>query len=206
MSRRLFPPDDPDKPFIARWNMLTRILLVETSVKYVARAAMDFADFGDGTSCFPSNDRIGRETGLSARTVQDAWAVMRGLRMAVRVARGVPHRRLADEYQLEIPDGWRNLPVLGPHARDFNCLRCGKLFTPHAHSILPKGEDRDDPGVKFQVAKMVFCPEPRRTRGRDATSCQDGWNREQVAAGGQPWHKIGAECWKWFRRARGDDW
>lgn len=201
-------PDDEDKPFIARWNMLTRILLVESSVKLVARSAMDYADFYDGSSCHPSNERIGRETGYNEKTVRLAWQVMRGIGMAERVGHGVAHLRLADEYQLCIPDHWQSLPLLGPRGRKFNCLHCHKLFAPQGNCSV-NAEPGDAPGgekVRFDLSRMCFCPPPRKTKGREQPACLDLWNQSQAAAGGMTWYQLGEERWKLFRQARGDDW
>lgn len=204
----MFAPDDEDKPFIARWNMLARILLVESSVKHVMRAAMDYANFDDGASCHPSNERLARETGYSEKTVRFAWSVMRGLGMAERVAHGVAHRRLADEYQLTIPDSWKGLPVLGPHGRKFTCLDCRKLFIPRGNCSVNEqpGDKPGDDNVRFDLGEMSFCPPPRKTRGREGTSCQAAWSERQVAAHSPPWLALGQERWRYFRQARGDDW
>lgn len=207
-GRRMFRPDDEDKPFIARWNMLTRILLVESSVKLVARAAMDFADFDDGSSCFPSNDRIARETGFSDKTVRTAWAALRGMGMAYRAGRAVSYRRLADEYQLQIPEHWEGLPVLGPHIRAFTCLGCGKAFNPQGNCTV-NSQPGDQPGadaVRFDLGRMVFCPAPRKTAGRSVDACKTVWSKERIDAGEQPWNQLGQERWELFRQARGDDW
>lgn len=202
--KRMFPPDDEEKPFIARWNVLTRILLVETSVKVVARSAMDFADFDDGSSCHPSNERIERESGLSERTIRTAWQVLRGLGMAERVAMGSAHRKLADEYQLHIPAAWMNFPIYGPYVRKFNCLHCQKLITPQGNCTLrvERGEEK----VAYQLHRMVFCPAPRATKGRDSVNCFAEWNERQALTGGPRWTELGQDVWKLFRQARGDDW
>lgn len=194
-------PDDPDKPFIVRWNTLVRILLVETSVKYVARAAMDFADYDTGANCYPSNERIARETGYSEPTIRNAWKVMRGLGMAERVAHGVAHRRLADEYQLFIPALWYALPVLGPHGRKFTCAGCGKLFNPQGSTTVQGGGQ-----VAFNLAGVCFCPPPRATKGRAEVSCLDRWNAREAEVGRRSWSDLGEDRWKVFREARGDDW
>lgn len=201
MTRRTPRPDDPDKPFIVRWNTLARILLVDTSIKYVARAAMDFADYETGASCFPSNERIARETGYSEPTIRNAWKVMRGIGMAERVAFGVAHRRLADEYQLLIPGDWEMLPTLGPHGRKFTCVGCGKLFNPQGTCVV-----RDDGTVAFELSRMCFCAPPRAVKGRSEVSCLGGWSERQVQAGERPWTELGGDRWKAFRQARGDDW
>lgn len=208
MSRRLFPPDAEDKPFIARWNMLTRIVLVESSIKHIARSAMDFADFDDGSSCFPSNDRIALETGYSEKTVRTAWSVMRGLDMAVRVATAVSYKGLADEYRLQIPEHWRALPILGPHARGFTCLAFGRSFTPQGNCTV-NSEPDDPPGVdsvRFDLGRMTFCPPPRKTKGRAADPCQLVWSKREIDAGRQPWVALNNERWELFRKARDDDW
>lgn len=201
-------PDDEDKPFIARWNTLARILLLETSVKMVMRSAMDYADFEDGSSCHPSNERIARETGYSERTIRFAWSVMRGLGLAERVSRGVSYMRLADEYTLTIPDHWESLPVLGPHGRKFTCLACRKLFNPVGNCTVNevKTDKPGDDNVRFDLIKLCFCPAPRKTKGRDDEACVAAWNNQQKQNGSPVWNQLGQERWKLFREARADDW
>jgi hypothetical protein len=195
-------PDDDDKPFVARWNSLIRILLVESSVKLVARAAMDYADLFDGTSCHPSNERLARETGYSERTVRTAWAVIRGLSLAERVSNAVAHARQADEYELAIPGNWTNLPILGPRSQKFTCLGCDKLVNPQGNCTLT-----DDGRVTFNVRQFVFCPAPRKAKGREEPWCYDVWNLRMAETGQAPWNKRDNEdVWKLFRTARGDDW
>lgn len=194
-------PDDEDKPFVARWNSLIRSLLVESSVKLVARTAMDYADLYDGTGCHPSNERLARETGYSERTVRTAWGTLRGLDLADRVSRGVAHKREADEYDLIIPDGWVNLPLLGPRSRKFTCLNCGKVFIPQGNSELHK-----DGGVRFNVRLFVFCPPPRATKGREEEHCFKVWDHDRRHAGDQTWAQLGKDVWKLFQQARGDSW
>lgn len=205
MVSRLHAPDDEDKPFIARWNVLTRILLLDPSVKAVARSAIDFADFTDGSSCHPSNKRIERETGLSDRTIRTAWQALRGLGMAERVGYGSPHRRLADEYQLRIPDDWRYLPIYGPHVQDFHCLYCGKGFTPQGNCTVSGTDGKEKIGYRLHL--MTFCPPPRKTKGRDQPYCLDMWDASQVESGQPQWGRLdGSQAWAGFRKARGDDW
>lgn len=202
-------PDDDSKSFQRRWNTLVRILLVESSVKLVARTAMDYADWDDGSSCHPSNERLARETGYNERTVRDAWAVLRGLDMAERVRHGVPHKGIADEYQLVIPSGWDGLPILGPHGRKFTCVSCSDLFTPQGNCTLNE-RPGDKPGsdtVRFDVRKFCFCPRPRRVKGRDVPWCADEWSEEAVRRGLAPWKDLKQnDRWKLFREARSDDW
>lgn len=197
----MFRPDDESKPFIARWNMLARILLVETSVKMVARSAMDYADFEDGSSCYPSNERIARETGYNERTVRTAWAALRALRMAVRVSHGSAYARMADEYQLQIPDDWASFPILGPHGRKFTCVGCGKVFNPKSNCSVYK-----DDVIKYNVAELTFCAPPRSKKGRDAPDCLTEWNLRQVKSGEKRFHDRGSDVWKLFQQARSDDW
>lgn len=199
--RRMFRPDDEDKPFIARWNLFARILLVDTSIKLVARAAMDYADFDDGSSCHPSNERLARETGLNERTVRNAWAVMRGINMACRVGLANPHRRLADEYELQIPPNWERMPVLGPHGQKFTCPGCGKLFNPQGVC-----EVEPDGTVGYLLWKSTFCPAPRANKGRDGVSCLKVWNERRQKQGRKIWRDLGGDAWAVFREARGDDW
>ncbi|MFE3452355.1 helix-turn-helix domain-containing protein [Nonomuraea sp. NPDC059194] len=171
-------------------------------MKLVARSAMDYADFYDGTSCHPSNERLARETGYSERTIRTAWGVMRGLGLAERVSNAVAHARVADEYELAIPDNWANLPILGPRARKFTCLGCSKLFNPQGNCTLGTGDK-----VTFNVVAYCFCPAPRKTKGRDEAWCFDLWNTQETEMGRLAWQKRGREdIWKLFRLARGDDW
>lgn len=194
-------PDDDTKPFVGRWNSLVRILLLDSSVKHVARAAMDYADLYDGTSCRPSNERLARETGYNERTVRNAWAVMRGLGLAERVSHGVAHRRLCDEYELVIPDHWDSLPILGPRGGKFTCLYCEKSFNPVGNSTV-----RPDGNVTFDLATMAFCPAPRKKKGREDPWCAALWDGQRHASGEALWNSLGQERWKLFRRARADDW
>lgn len=216
--KRSFCPDDEDKPFRPRWNLLTRILLVEPSVKLVAYMAGDYADFDDGSSCYPSVERMTRETGLSDRTVRNGWAVLRGLGMAVRVSRGGSYRGAADEYQLEIPDTWTSLPILGPHGKKFKCPGCGNLFNPDAHSVLtdrtqdktmPDGVRRAKAGdtVGWNIGRLTFCSWPSDTRKKGSDACLAVWNAGRRAAKEALWVKLdGAKQWEIFREARNDPW
>lgn len=195
-------PDDEDKPFIARWNSLMRVLLVDSSVKAVARTAMDYANFDDGTSCRPSNERLARETGYDERTVRSAWAFLRAAGFAQRVGYAVAHRHRADEYELQIPDAWDSMAILGPHSRKFACLHCGTLINP-----LPVGYLNDAGEPRWRLPRAAFCKPPRKMKGRDADDCFVMWNRQQQVNGDPVWHDLGtAAQWKLFREARGDDW
>lgn len=202
-------PDDDSKPFIARFNALVRILLVEASVKGVARAVMaDYADFNDGSNCYPSNERLARETGYSERTIRFAWSVMRGLGMAERVGFAVPHRGRADDYTLRIPTGWRTFAILGPNGRKFHCVYCSRVFNPQGNCSV-NSQPGDKPGadiVRWDLVRMVFCPEPRKVKGRQEPSCFQEWTKERRRAGAPTWDKLGADCWDLFREARADEW
>jgi hypothetical protein len=203
----MLSPDDYDKPFIARWNVLSRILIVDPSVKLVMRAAMDYADFQEGTNCHPSNERIARENGLGEKTVRNAWAIMRGTGMAHRVGDAVAHRRLADEYTLQIPPNWQGLPVLGPHAGKFTCPHCRKLFNPNGSWTINGPKDGDKPDtIRFKLREMSFCPKPREREGHRRPSCFAQWDASQVKAGRPQWHQLGQDAWKVFNEARGDEW
>jgi hypothetical protein len=197
----LFRPDDEEKPFIRRWNQLVKILLVESSVKHVARAAMDYANFADGSSCRPSNERLARETGYNERTVRNAWAAMRALGMADRVVRGTSYSGQADEYELAIPDGWEFLPVLGPHGRQFTCQWCGKLINPKGNCTV-----RADGCIYYDVAEFVFCPPPRAKEGRPGPACLDEFNLKQQSQAKSSFHKLGNDVWSYFKKARSDEW
>ncbi len=191
-------PDDDTAPFVSRWNTLIRVLLVESSVKLVARTAMDYADFNTGANCHPSNDRLARDTGYSERTIRDAWSVLRGLDLAERVATAVAHARLADEYQLVIPGDWRGLPTIGPRGRKFTCLGCGKGFNPAAH----QAKRKPDGQVRFDVSRFCFCA---AARGEHTSHCLRLWDLQRKQRGEKPWRDT-ADKWALFRQARGDDW
>lgn len=203
-------PDD-DRLFTARWNTLARILLVDPSVKHIARAAADYADFGDGTSCRPSNERLARETGYSERTVRTAWGFMRGVGMAIRVVRGTSYLRQADEYELHIPAWWENLPVLGPRGGKFTCPACKKMFNPVGNcdvTSTPKGDE-----VTYQLEFMTFCPTPKLTiypaKGEPfkIPECQRRWDLDREKAKLKRWAQMANEDrWALFRAARNDAW
>lgn len=206
----LIRPDDEDRPFIRRWNTLVRILLIDSSIKHIARSAMDFADFDDGTRCFPSIERVGRETGYNEKTVRIAWAAMRAIGLAVRVDRGVPHLRKADEYELQIPETWASLPILGPRGRKFTCVHCGKLFNPLGNCTVTTKGGKDE--ITYRLGFMSFCPTPKfevRPRGGEPfkiPECQRQWDAAEMDAGRRPWGQLGGDRWKLFFQARGDDW
>lgn len=201
----LHAPDDPEKPFIARWNVLTRILLVDPSVKAVARSAMDFGDFKDGSSCHPGNGRMERETGLSDRTIRTAWQVLREIGMAERVAHSSSTLGLATEYQLMIPGNWRGLPIYGPHVRDFHCLHCEKQFTPQGNCTMHAQKRGGQ--LTYRVILMTFCPPPRKKGGRPEPDCFQEWQRARKSAGEPTWEQLDTGgAWALFRKARGDDW
>lgn len=200
-------PDDEDRPFISRWNSLFRILLVESSVKLVARTACDFANFYDmgdkeaGGGAFPGNELLARETGLSERTVRTAWATIRGLNCAERVKTAsfdpIRGKRTADEYQLVIPNGWKSYPVLGPKRGKFRCMHCDRLLTPQANSTA-----HTDGSVTFNVQRFIFCPPPRdKGKGK---GCFVDWTAFRRREGLDPWSKM--DVWKLFRLSRGEDW
>ncbi len=203
-------PDDEDKPFTGRWNTLVRVLLVDSSIKHIARSAMDFADFDDGTRCFPSLERVGRETGYNEKTVRQAWAAMRAIGLAIRVGHGVAHQRRADEYELQIPDAWQYLPILGPSGRKFTCLNCRKLFNPLGNCTVTTKAGEDE--ITYRLGFMAFCPtpkfeiRPRNGQPYKVPECQRQWDVAEADAGRKPWGQLGADRWELFRKARNDDW
>lgn len=202
-------PDDVDKPFVARWNSLISALLIEPSIKLVARQACDYG-FMDGEDIFPGNERLARQTGLTERTVREAWHFLRSAGMAVRTENSAwtGARRTADRYELMIPHNWRNFPILGPHAGRFTCQECGKLFNPQPCNVF---QHEDKPGTKnrtpvvdrngvrdlrWALWKAVFCPAPRSGNG-----CMHYWERVNG-----PWSAKSGQAWEMFRKARDDEW
>lgn len=205
-ARVPFDPDTDDKPFPVRWNLLIRSLLVDSSVKHVARAAMDYANFYDGSSCRPSQERLARETGYSRTTVAHAWSAMQGMGLAELVDYSVSYQGRADEYQLQIPDHWRNLPILGPHGGKFTCVNCKRPFNPQGNCTVTK-EDWMTYKVTYNLGPMVVCPPPRAKRGRAGPDCGAEWNDRQRDAGALAWRYLDdSDRWALFRQARGDDW
>jgi hypothetical protein len=200
--------------FVRRWNVLVAALLVEPSVKLVAYQAAQYG-LADGYSIYPGNQRLCRETGLSEKTVREAWHTLRGLRMAVRDSRsGWNGRyRTADEYELAIPERWRGYPILGPNSRRFTCQFCGHLFNPQPCASFNTDADErptvDKDGnrsVGWYVHKAVFCPDPktprRKPNGRRPAREPGCFERWKVAGG-----KFGGEAaWTMMRKARGDEW
>jgi hypothetical protein len=202
-------PDNGDEavPFSARWTTLVNALLVESSVKLVAKAACDHAnryDVGEreaGGDTYPGNERLVRMTSLSERSVRTAWAVMRGLGMAELVEASyydpIKKRRKADDYRLVIPDNWASLPILGPSMAKFRCLHCASLMNPDANCKV------DSKGVvTFDVTRFCFCKAPRNSS--KGVGCYRLWTKERDAAGLQRWRDL--DAWKLFRESRGEDW
>lgn len=199
----MISPDDEDRVFVARWNVLVGILLVESSVKLVAYQAAQYG-IADGDDVYPGNGRLARQTGLSDKTVREAWHFMRAVGMAERSARSAwtGQRRTADLYRLAIPDGWRGMPVLGPHADRFTCQQCGRLFDPQPCNVFAAAKDgkpladpeTGDRQIRWRLPKVTFCPDPRYGSG-----CFADWQR----AGGK-WG--GDDAWDMFRKARNDNW
>ena len=188
-------PDDEEKPFVVRWNLLVRILLAETSVKAVAWAAMTYAGSYDGSNVFPSNARMCRNTGLSENTVRKAWKTLCGLHMAevTEPSHWNGKFRTTDVYQLRIPGNWRDFAVLGPKEGQFRCgyCHCHKAFDPPPVAVLEKAGE-----VRWTLTAAVFC----------GSKCRESWNREETNAGrALPWGKSD-DAWKLFRQSRGDDW
>ena len=202
-------PDDTDKPFVARWNSLVTALLVEPSVKLVARQACDYGIM-DGEGIYPGNQRLARQTGLTERTVREAWHFMRAADMAVRDSRSAwtGSQRTADAYSLNIPSSWRHYPVLGPHSARFTCQHCGKLFDPQPCNVfltakgaggkpVPVTDADGAREVRWRLYKAVYCPAPREGAG-----CMQAWERKHG-----PWAKLdNTAAWEMFHKARDDEW
>jgi hypothetical protein len=202
-------PDDEGKPFVARWNALVSALLIEPSIKLVARQACDYGIM-DGESIYPGNQRLARQTGYDERTVREAWHFLRAAGMAVRDGRSAwtGSRRTADTYSLAIPPAWRHYPVLGPHSARFTCPQCGKLFNPQPCNVFLTAEGAsgqpvpvtDADGVRevrWRLWKAVFCPAPRK-----GPSCMGAWERKHGS-----WGSLdNAAAWGMFHKARDDEW
>lgn len=201
-------PDDEDKPFVARWNAFVSALLIDPSIKLVARTACDYGIM-DGEGIFPGNQRLARQTGYDERTVREAWHFLRAAGMAVRTEQSAwtGERRTADRYELAIPGDWRGFPMLGPHAGRFTCPQCGKLFNPQpcntyvrqktaSGNLVPIADRNGIRDLRWALWKAVFCPAPRGGNG-----CMYYWER----ANG-PWHASSSRCWEMFYKARDDDW
>lgn len=188
-------------PFHARFRTFIRVLLVNPSIKGVARAAADHADFDDGTGVYPGCERLARVTGYSTKTVEMAWDAMRRLDIADRVRRG--NHLKADEYDLAIPRNWIHLPMLGPNEGRFHCTNCDHAFNPDASALVL----RDDGTCGWAVKRLVFCPTPkRRKEGPVPESCFTKWQRKRRRNGSRLWDDLGDDVWKLFREARSDEW
>jgi hypothetical protein len=199
-------PDDTDKPFVARWNALVSALLIEPSIKLVARTACDYGIM-TGENVFPGNQRLARQTGYDERTVREAWHFLRAAGLAERLERSAwtGDRRNADRYELVIPSGWRGMPMFGPHFGRFACQHCGSLFNPQPCNTYRKRQGTQTPvtdahGVRtvtWFLWKAAFCPAPQRGKER-GKGCFSAWER----FGG----KWGDGAWEIYRKARNDDW
>lgn len=192
-------PDDESKSFQGRWNALVRVLLVESSVKLVARTAMDYADWDDGAGVFTGNARMAVTTGCSDKTIRTAWATLRALGMAIRVERGSSSKLNSDRYNLAIPPEWAGFAVVGPNEQKFHCLHCRKRYVAPPVCVL-----RADGDAVWSLWKASFCPPPRKRAGQPPPiECQDAWERDRRTR----WCDIpDSDRWKLFREARGDDW
>jgi hypothetical protein len=196
MTRVPSPDDDGERPFIARWNLLTRILLVDTSVKAVAYTAGTYADIYDGSRCRPGNSRVCRNIGASDNTVRKAWKTLSALGMAecVEPSHWNGRFRTADVYHLHIPGDWRGFATLGPREGRFRCLHCReRLFDPPPIAVLERNGE-----VKWNLARATFC----------RTTCRAAWHRREITEGRTvPWGNDSDRAWKLFHEARGgDDW
>lgn len=192
-------PDDETKSFQSRWNTLARILLVESSVKLVARTAMDFADWEDGAGVFTGNVRMALATGFTDKTIRTAWASLRVLGMAKRVERASSSKLKSDRYNLAIPKEWESWAVLGPKEAKFHCVHCHKAFIPPPAFVLADSER-----PRWYVNRACFCPPPRQRKDRPRPlACVTEWEREHDTA----WKSLAnSDVWSLFREARGDDW
>jgi rubredoxin len=205
---RKYAQDGTEILFVRRWNTLVSALIIEPTVKLVARTVVDYG-LADGQGIYPGNERIARQTGFGPETVRKAWGILRGVGMAERVTSSYydGSRRTADEYELVIPGNWRTLPVYGPNLRRFHCQQCGKVFDPQAGTV-----QRTDGSVGWSVHRMAFCPKPGAPRKRaDGTKarkpppwCYEVWGQGRS----ERTRFYGPDCdaWELFRRARGDDW
>lgn len=194
-------PDDDTQPFVFRWRSLVRLLLFETSVKTVALVAAEYADYDTGANCRPGNERLMRETSLGERSVRYAWSIMRAAGMAERVVAGSSYRGESDEYQLHIPANWKAYPVLGPNRGVFTCQYCGAEFNPSGNCAYKNGK------VTAKFEKLIFCPEPRKVRGRDVDSCYERWSAQQAEGGAKGLYTRSLdERFELFSKARDDDW
>lgn len=194
-------PDEEGVPFIAKWNAFMRILLVDSSVKLVGRTLGDYANFGDGKDCRPGNGRLERDTGLGDKTIRNAMAFLRAIGAAKRVEFASREHGRADGYRLVIPETWDRMAVTGPNNYKFTCLWCGGRFNPEGGgSVGSEGQAR------WHLYRSVFCPPPRKEKGRAGTSCNVEWNREQQRSGLPLWGADDDVSWGYFRQARGDEW
>lgn len=188
-------------PFVFRWRSLVRVLLFETSVKAVALVAAEYADYDDGSNCRPGNDKLMRETSLGDRSVRNAWSVLREARMAERVYKGSSYKGECDVYQLHIPANWQAYPVLGPNRGAFICQYCAEEFNPVGNCVIKGGN------VTAKWEKFLFCPEPRKAKGRDDDSCFQLWGAQQARGGAKSLQAMSVtEKYELFRKARNDDW
>ena len=189
--------------FVTRFNKLVDALIVEPSVKLVARCAVDYAA-RDGEGIYPGNEQLARKTGLTSETVRKAWAVMQGLGMAelTSASAWTGTRRLANSYSLAVPGDWQSSPVYGPHYARFICQHCGHLFNPRPGTVLTR-----DGGIRWRLPNMVFCPPPGRPKRKPGErqmkpkppSCSALWQQRRK------W-PANEGAWDLFRQARNDEW
>lgn len=204
-----WPHPEDDRVFIARWNTLISALIVEPSVKLVARTAAEYG-ITNGEDIYPGNQRLARQTGYDPETIRQAWKVLRGTGLAIRDLRSQwdGKHRTSDLYALEIPADWRNLPIYGPHFKRFTCQHCGKLFNPRPGTVAHK-----DGTLGWFLVRMVFCPDPGTPRKRkngtrppQPPGCLSLWEQDRMATGLGGWRTLKTEAWELFRKARDDEW
>jgi rubredoxin len=207
-ARTIFPGDeetivgDPVS-FVVRWNKLVDAWIVESSVKLLARTAVDYG-VHDGQEIYPGNEQLSRKTGLSTVTIGKAWKILQASKMAeLDVASMWTGKwRTANVYSLMIPGDWENLPIYGPNCKRFTCQHCGHLFNPQPGTDVGKNG-----GVGYYIARMVFCPDP----GRPKRQHGEAGPRKPFPPGcAALWQKGAGKdtkiTWEMFRKARDDEW
>lgn len=85
------------------WERLVREIGMPPMTKLVALTLATYAN-GDGTRAHPGETKLAAAVGIKERAVRNHIAILRDLGLIKRVSRGGSRLRLADVYELHVPD------------------------------------------------------------------------------------------------------
>ena len=136
----------------------------------IAAARADYADYGTGRNCRPSNERLAADTGYSVRTVQRADTALRLLGVASEVLRGRQRTRMERLASWRVGDrgrGWASVWALHDNPQ---LARLVSRLSPHPRS----GPVRDKHSPNRVVTTGTGSPAGRRQSGATRRRAPDG--------------------------------